>query len=58
MGAMALQRFSFYYFYVIDMDRDVKNCDAHMISFQIVFVWAFKIVVDSGKFGMLLLYIL
>ena len=29
-----------------------------MISFQTFFVWAFKIVVDSWKFTMLLLYIL
>ena len=30
----------------------------HTISFQTFFVWAFKIVVDSWKFPMLLLYIL
>ena len=30
----------------------------HTISFHIFFVWAFKIVVDSWKFSMLLLYIL
>ena len=30
----------------------------HMISFQTFFVWSFKIVVDSWKFTMLLLYIL
>ena len=30
----------------------------HMISFQTFFIWAFKIVVDSWKFSMLLLYIL
>ena len=29
-----------------------------MISFQTFFLWAFKIVVDSWKFSMLLLYIL
>ena len=29
-----------------------------MINFQTFFVWAFKIVVDSWKFTMLLLYIL
>ena len=29
-----------------------------MISFQTFFVWAFKIVVDSWKFSMLLQYIL
>ena len=32
--------------------------EVHTISFQIIFVWAFKIVVDSWKFNMLLLYIL
>ena len=32
--------------------------EAHTISFQTFFVWAFKIVVDSWKFRMLLLYIL
>ena len=30
----------------------------HTIGFQTFFVWAFKIVVDSWKFTMLLLYIL
>ena len=30
----------------------------HTIGFQTFFVWAFKIVVDSWKFSMLLLYIL
>ena len=30
----------------------------HMISFQTFFIWAFKIVVDSWKFSMLLLYTL
>ena len=30
----------------------------HTISFQIFFIWAFKIVEDSWKFSMLLLYIL
>ena len=29
----------------------------HTISFQTFFVWAFKIVVDTWKFSMLLLYI-
>ena len=32
--------------------------EGHTISFQTFFVWAFKIVVDSWKFSMLLLYIL
>ena len=30
----------------------------HTISFQTFFIWAFKFVVDSWKFTMLLLYIL
>ena len=34
------------------------NYEVHMISFQTFFVRAFKIVVDSWKFTMLLLYIL
>ena len=32
--------------------------EVHMIRFQTFFVWAFKIVIDSWKFTMLLLYIL
>ena len=32
--------------------------EVHRISFQTVFIWAFKIVVNSWKFSMLLLYIL
>ena len=32
--------------------------EVHTISLQTFFVWAFKIVVDSWKFNMLLLYIL
>ena len=32
--------------------------EIHTISFQTFFVWAFKIVVDSWKFSILLLYIL
>ena len=32
--------------------------EVHTISFQTFFVWAFKIVVDSWKFTMLLLFIL
>ena len=32
--------------------------EVHTISFQTFFVWSFKIVVDSWKFSMLLLYIL
>ena len=32
--------------------------EMHTISFKTFFVWAFKIVVDSWKFSMLLLYIL
>ena len=34
------------------------NYEVHMISFQTIFVWAFKIVVESWKFSILLLYIL
>ena len=33
------------------------NHEVHTISFQTFFVWAFKIVVDSWKFSILLLYI-
>ena len=32
--------------------------EMHTISFQTFFIWAFKIVVDSWKFTMLLLYML
>ena len=32
--------------------------EVYTISFQTFFVWAFKIIVDSWKFSMLLLYIL
>ena len=32
--------------------------EGHTISFQTFFVWAFRIVIDSWKFSMLLLYIL
>ena len=32
--------------------------EVHTVSFQTFFVWAFKIGVDSWKFGMLLIYIL
>ena len=32
--------------------------EVHTISFQTFFVWAFKIVIDSWKFSILLLYIL
>ena len=35
-----------------------SNYEVHTISFQTFFVWAFRIVVDSGKFTMLLIYIL
>ena len=37
--------------------RSTKYED-HTISFHTIFVWAFKIVVDSWKFSILLLYIL
>ena len=32
--------------------------EEHTISFQTFFIWAFKIVIDSWQFSMLLLYIL
>ena len=35
-----------------------KKYEVHTISFHTFFVWAFKIVVDSWKFSMLLLFIL
>ena len=35
-----------------------QNYDVHTISFQTFFVWAFKNVIDSWKFTMLLLFIL
>ena len=48
--------------------REISVCDyiyiyiythkVHTISFQTFFIWAFKIVVDSWKSSMLLLYIL
>ena len=34
----------------------VLSDEEHTISFQTFFVWAFKIVIDSWKFSMLLLY--
>ena len=40
------------------MSNPFYTYEVHTISFQTVFVWAFKIVVDSWKFIMLLLYIL
>ena len=36
----------------------IDTYEVHTISFQTVFVWAYKIVVNSRKFSMLLLYIL
>ena len=38
--------------------KSVSKYEVHMISFQTFFVQAFKIVVDSWKFSILLLYIL
>ena len=56
---------SFYpilYFYTWIMYNYLCVCvcifEVHTISFQTFFVWVFKIVVDSWKFSMLLLYIL
>ena len=43
--------------WVVDYFPWIKY-EVHTIKFQIFFVWAFKIVVDSWKFSMLLLYIL
>ena len=37
---------------------DADTYEVHMISFHTFFVWALKIVVDSRKFSILLLYIL
>ena len=42
----------------VDASIRRQNYEVHTISFQTFFVWAFKIVVDSWKFTMLLLYIL
>ena len=38
--------------------RRVHIYEVYTINFQTFFVWAFKFFVDSGKFSMLLLYIL
>ena len=40
------------------MELFILTYEGHTISFQTFFVWLFKIVVDSWKFSMLLLYIL
>ena len=42
----------------IKISTNICIYEGHTISFQTFFVWAFKIVVDSLKFSMLLLYIL
>ena len=52
-----------YYVYIIVIHgciyiRNILNTRCILISFKTFFVWAFKIVVDSWKFTMLLLYIL
>ena len=44
--------------WVIDGKSHNITYEVHTISFQTFFVWAFKIVVDSWKFTILLLYIL
>ena len=36
----------------------IERYEGHTISFQTFFVWAFKIIVDSWKFTLLLLYTL
>ena len=40
------------------MSNTLFKYEVHTISFQTFFVWAFKIVINSWKFSMLLLYIL
>ena len=40
------------------LDRNTWNYKVHTISFQTFFIWAFKILIDSWKFSVLLLYIL
>ena len=55
-GGMPRKRESGSFALWVQLDDDIY--EVHMISFQTFFVWAFKIVVDSWKFSMLLLYIL
>ena len=43
---------------ILIIARSEAIYEVHTISFQTFFVWAFKIVVDSWKFRILLLYIL
>ena len=43
---------------VSEILSSLVSYEVHTISFQTFFVWAFKIVVDSWKFSILLLYIL
>ena len=40
----------------LDNEIFMLRYEVHTITFQTFFVWAFKIVVDSWKFSMLLLY--
>ena len=42
----------------LGMNPKIWIYEVHTISLQTFFVWAFKIVADSWKFSMLLLYIL
>ena len=44
--------------YYVDILRNLWWYEVHTISFQTFLVWAFKILVDSWKLSMLLLYIL
>ena len=44
--------------YMLSTDKPIHSYEAHTISFQTFPVWAFKIVVDSWRFSMLLLYLL
>ena len=39
-------------------EKTIVIYEVHAISFQTFFVWTFKIVIDSWKFSLLLLYIL
>ena len=61
--SVVFQRFyqsdvSFLLFALIVYKCVILRYEVHSIFFQTFFVWVFKIVVDSWKFSMLLLYIL
>ena len=42
----------------MNKEKTKHTYEVHTISFQTFFLWAFKIIVDSWKFNMLLLYII